>query len=219
MLIQAEARFERTDANLKRVQKLPPGSLTSEEIDIVKSDRGEAEGNLGAARANLRTARINLGFTKVRAPISGRISRRNIDPFNLVKADDTVVTNIVSMDPMYVYFDLDERTILKLQKMIREGKIKWSSEPGLFGLTAWSLSDLLPVLLGEKALGPATAVWLGETTSWLQKKKAHGQKPSWSVNMGLPVLMGLSDEDGYPRKGWVNFADNKVPPVLFLGEF
>src|SRR5262249_46077928 len=48
-----------------------------------------------------------------------------IDPGNLVKADDTVLTTLVSLDQMYAYFDLDERTTLHLQELIRDGKIHW----------------------------------------------------------------------------------------------
>ena len=69
-------------------------------------------------------AKLNLDFTEVKAPISGRISRRMVDPGNLVRADDTMLTTIVSLDPMYAYFDIDERTLLKLRRLTAEGKIK-----------------------------------------------------------------------------------------------
>ena len=52
------------------------------------------------------------------APSSGKISRRYIDPGNLVKNDDTILTTLVSLDPIYAYFDLDERTALRLQRPV-----------------------------------------------------------------------------------------------------
>jgi RND family efflux transporter MFP subunit len=68
------------------------------------------------------TAKIKLDFTKVQAPLSGRVSRRLQDPGNLIKEDDTLLTTIVQLDPMYVYFAVDERTVLNLRrKGINEG--------------------------------------------------------------------------------------------------
>ena len=61
-----------------------------------------------------------------------------VDPGNLIKADDTVLTSIVTQDPMYVYFDVDEQNMLKVRRLIREGKIKAKSEkevPVMFGLS------------------------------------------------------------------------------------
>jgi RND family efflux transporter MFP subunit len=77
-----------------------------------------------AARAIRELARLNLSFTKVSAPVGGCIGRPLVDPGNIVKADETVLATIVSKDPMYAYFDLDERTVLELRQGIASGKIK-----------------------------------------------------------------------------------------------
>ena len=72
-----------------------------------------------------------------RSPFAGRISRRLIDPGNLVKADDTPLTTLVALDPLYAYFDIDERTLLRLRRLIAEGKIKSAREteaPVMVGL-------------------------------------------------------------------------------------
>ena len=66
-------------------------------------------------------AKLNLGFTRVAAPITGKISRTLIMPGNLVNADSTLLTTIKSIDPMYAYFNIEEPTVLRIQKMIREG--------------------------------------------------------------------------------------------------
>jgi RND family efflux transporter MFP subunit len=68
-------------------------------------------------------AKLNQDFTKVTAPISGRTSRELITEGNLVTADSTALTTIVSLDPIYAYFDIDERTLLDIQQKIREHKI------------------------------------------------------------------------------------------------
>jgi len=73
-------------------------------------------------------AKLSSEFTKVKAPISGRLSRRLVDPGNLVQADVTPLTTIVSLDPLYVYFEVDERTVLRLRRLVREGKIKSRAE-------------------------------------------------------------------------------------------
>jgi RND family efflux transporter MFP subunit len=124
-LAQNQARLRRLEADLQRYASLRPLTAASrEELDKVKGDRDEAEAAVGVAKANLETARINIGFTEVRAPISGQVSRRYIDPGNMVKADDTLLTNIVSLDPIYGYFDVDERTFIRIQRLIHEGKVQ-----------------------------------------------------------------------------------------------
>ena len=86
-------------------------------------DRAEAEAMVGIAKANRDLAKLNLEYTKVRAPIGGLLSRRRVDPGNMVQADTTPLTTIVSPDPMYLYFDIDERTVMMLRGLVREGKL------------------------------------------------------------------------------------------------
>jgi RND family efflux transporter MFP subunit len=89
------------------------------------------------AQAALGQAERNLTWTEVRAPFDGRVSRQSIDPGNIVKADETVLTTIVSLDPVYAYFDIDERTTLRSRRLLIEGKIQSAREaklPVLIGL-------------------------------------------------------------------------------------
>jgi RND family efflux transporter MFP subunit len=121
---EAEAKLARLNLDVERAKKLhPSGIITKEQFDLVSGDYAQAEATLRAARASLKIAEVNLGYCKVRAPIDGRMSRPFIDPGNLVKADDTVLTRIVSQDPMWVYFDLDERTMLRLRRLVQQGSI------------------------------------------------------------------------------------------------
>ncbi len=75
------------------------------------------------AKANRDLAQLNYDWCEVRASTSGRLSRRMVDPGSLVKADSTVLTSIVSLDPIYVYFDVHEQTMLRIKHLMVEGKV------------------------------------------------------------------------------------------------
>src|SRR5262249_22866088 len=108
-LVLAQAHLKRLSADLARARPLlPRKAVSQEEYDKIAGDRDEAAATVGVARAAMRTAELNLEFTRVTAPFSGRVSRRLIDPGNMVKADDTILTSIRALDPMFVYFFLDE---------------------------------------------------------------------------------------------------------------
>jgi RND family efflux transporter MFP subunit len=126
---QYEASVQRLATDYQRARVLLPSrAISQEEMDRLSSTRSEASASVAAARAALRVAKLNLDFTKVSAPMDGRISRRLADPGNLVKADDTILTTIVQLDPIHAYFDIDERTVLRLRRLINEGKLRSSRE-------------------------------------------------------------------------------------------
>jgi membrane fusion protein, multidrug efflux system len=138
-LEQGKARLARLTNDHNRANLLlARNAIGKEEFDLINGNFEEGKATVGVYTASLDRARLDLDFTQVIAPISGRLSRRMVDPGNLVKADTTILTSIVSLDPMYVYFDIDERTILKLRRLIAEGKIKSRTEavlPVLVGLS------------------------------------------------------------------------------------
>jgi membrane fusion protein, multidrug efflux system len=101
-----------------------PGSISQQQLDQDRAAVDEAEARVMAYQASLDVQKLNLDFTKVRAPIDGRISRYYETPGNLVFGDKTILTTIVSLDPMYVYFDMDERTLLQIHRAINDGKVK-----------------------------------------------------------------------------------------------
>jgi RND family efflux transporter MFP subunit len=124
VVAEAEARAQRLTLDHERAKKLhPTGVMTKEQYDLISGDMAQALATLRASRASLKIAEVNLGYCQMRAPISGRMSRPYIDPGNLVKADDTVLTRIVSLDPIWVYFDLDERTMLRLRRLVHQGSM------------------------------------------------------------------------------------------------
>jgi RND family efflux transporter MFP subunit len=98
---------------LDRAEQLTKsGNIPIATVDDRRREYIAAQAQMQGAQAALRTASLNLEFTEIRAPISGRIDRRWVSEGNLVQADQTQLTSIVSLDPIYFYFDVDERLYL-----------------------------------------------------------------------------------------------------------
>jgi membrane fusion protein, multidrug efflux system len=162
-LEQAKAAATLAEANYKRAKELANqrvSAISKQDLDTSASQYATSKGQLETAQANVDSAQLNVDFCTVRAAIDGRVSRYLITVGNLVSQDQTVLTTIVSQDPMYAYFDVDEQTLLQVQQLIREGRMK----------SARTSSD-------------------------------------------VPVLMELSDEQGFPHRGSINFVDNRVDPA------
>jgi RND family efflux transporter MFP subunit len=129
IVVQSEAQLARLDADFRRGSTLfSRGAIGREEYDKIEGDRKAAAGSLASAKASRDIAKLNLEWTQVKSPLTGRIGRRRIDPGNLVKADDTPLVDIVSLDPIYAYFDVDERTLLRVRRLIRDKVIKSARE-------------------------------------------------------------------------------------------
>ena len=122
---QATAQKDLADRNFARAEELLRTKVSSkEDFDTRATARNQADAGLATAKATAAAAQLNLDFTRITAPVEGRVSRPFVTVGNLVGADATTLTNIVSVDPMYAYADIDERTVLAFQKLIREGKLK-----------------------------------------------------------------------------------------------
>jgi RND family efflux transporter MFP subunit len=124
-LALATARLERMGKDLARAQMLVRSrAISEEEVDTRISDQRQAQESVQAARATVNAAQLNVEFTQVRAPISGRISRNLISVGNLINGGTTqssLLTTIVSLDPIYCYFEADERAYLKGIRQLRNG--------------------------------------------------------------------------------------------------
>jgi RND family efflux transporter MFP subunit len=99
-------------------------AVSEEEVDTRTSDQRQAQESVQAARAMVNAAQLNVEFTQVRAPISGRISRNLVSVGNLINGgttQSTLLTTIVSLDPIYCYFEADERSYLKGIRQLRNG--------------------------------------------------------------------------------------------------
>ena len=116
---QLETHLELARNDLKRAESLRgTKAISAEEYDSRSNAVREAEAALVAARANEATARINLDYTQIKAPISGKIGRRLVTAGNFVQLQGnggsaTVLATIVSLDPIYAYFDVEESAFLK----------------------------------------------------------------------------------------------------------
>lgn len=121
VVAQTEARWKRLESQLERSQRLiQSNAISKEEYENLIYDRNEVKAAYQAALAAQETADLNLKFTTVKAPFAGRISRRLVDPGNLIIADNTILAHLVALHPIDAYFDMDERTVLRLRRMWEE---------------------------------------------------------------------------------------------------
>jgi membrane fusion protein, multidrug efflux system len=115
---QAEANRQLNDANFQRASRLRANNVTSkEEYDTSLAQKNQADAALVSSQAQVSAAKLNLDFTQIKAPISGRISREQVTVGNLVQTDNTLLTNITSVDPIYAYFNVDERSVERYQEL------------------------------------------------------------------------------------------------------
>ncbi|MDJ1158516.1 efflux RND transporter periplasmic adaptor subunit [Chelatococcus sp. SYSU_G07232] len=112
-LVSAQARLSFAESDLERAESLrKTGNISDQLLDQRRQNYLTAKAELDRAEATVREARLNYEFTEIRAPISGRIGRKLVSEGNLVNANQSLLTTIVSLDPIYFYFDVDERSFL-----------------------------------------------------------------------------------------------------------
>ena len=158
---QAQTKIDNSDLDVKRGQPLLDRKVLSQKtFDDRANLKREAEAALKVADAKLRTAELDLSFTRVVAPISGRMSRTLVTPGNFVNAGGavtpTLLSSIVSQNPIYLYFDVSENNALKYKRL------------------------------------------------------SLNQQPGGVSDNGAAVEIGLPDEKGWPHRGRVDFADNRL---------
>lgn len=128
-LVKAEKHYNTAGLLYDRVKaSYDKGIVGKDALDTAQGQLDEAEADIAYAAAALELAETNLKFTHIAAPFAGRLSKRMVDAGNLVKADDTLLTTIVALDPIYVAFDVDERTVMRLRDLIKKGEIRSSRE-------------------------------------------------------------------------------------------
>lgn len=113
-LVKRQAELKQADATLQRKELALKANAVSEvEVIQARADRDVAKANIQAAQAAIETAQINLSYTRIHAPVNGRIGRNLVDQGNLVGAGErTLLTTIVQDDPIYAYFTVNERDFL-----------------------------------------------------------------------------------------------------------
>jgi RND family efflux transporter MFP subunit len=159
---RAAAQLELARIESKRIESLPEDAAAPFERMTVAAHLHQAQAELEGAQAQVKSAELNVEWCRVIAPIGGRISRKVITTGNLVTGgggQSTLLTTIASIDPIYSYFEADERSVLKYTKLAREGK----------------------------------------------RTSARDAR--------IPCLMRLSNEEGFPHEGVIDFVDNRVDPA------
>ncbi|HEV7357279.1 MAG TPA: efflux RND transporter periplasmic adaptor subunit [Steroidobacteraceae bacterium] len=133
-LKRAKTALDLGRIELTRVQRLKDsGAVSQEELDQRKSAVAQQEADVAGTGAALESASLNLNFTKVTSPVDGRVSRAEVTRGNLVTGGingGTLLSSVVSMDPIYLYFDADEQSYLRYAQMARSGELPNSRDTG-----------------------------------------------------------------------------------------
>ena len=141
-LRRARVLLDQASVDLDRSQRLAPkGAISEKTFDDDVARKREREAQVEAAKAVVAAARLDLSYTRVTAPISGRVDRVLVSEGNLVTGAAgaaTLLTTIVSVDPVHVYFDLDEATYLRFRGEGRPDAVGAAPSPVAVGLTAES---------------------------------------------------------------------------------
>ncbi len=199
----SKAQLDLAKSNLTRASSLTKNNgISAQELDQYKSAYDQAVAQLEAAQANLEIYRLNLQYTHVTSPIDGQVSRYFLTLGNLINQDQTLLTTVVSLDPMYAYFDLDQRTLLRIRRAINEGKIRSRR-----AMPAGPEFPYEKAIAAQGLLAPsATALPTALTSLGLA---------ALDVPVGpaeLPVLLGMPGESQFPYSGVINFSNNQLNP-------
>ncbi|ESS74022.1 efflux pump periplasmic linker BepF [Methyloglobulus morosus KoM1] len=120
---QAKSKRELAQGDFQRAKRLlREQAISEEEYDTRSKNVVQSEAALQSAKAMVELAQLNVDYTQIHSPIDGRISRKLITVGNLVSADSTLLATIVSVDPIYLYLDADERSVLKYTRLGIAGK-------------------------------------------------------------------------------------------------
>jgi RND family efflux transporter MFP subunit len=128
---RAAAQLRLAQIEYDRVDGISPDSRSLSEHDTAAAQFEAARASKEAATAAVESARLNVEWCHVGAPIAGRVSSRLVTPGNLVTGGTgtgTLLTTIVSVDPVYAYFDLDESTAQHLGQLVGDGKLRPAGE-------------------------------------------------------------------------------------------
>ena len=129
-LEQAQAQQKLNDANLERAQDLlAKNVIAKQDFDTTAAQKYVADAQVIASQASLESAQLNLSFTQIRSPIHGRIGVQLVNRGNLVQANTTNLTTLVSIDPIYAYFYVDEASVMQYRQAVKEGKWPNAGQP------------------------------------------------------------------------------------------
>jgi multidrug efflux system membrane fusion protein len=193
---RAEAVVERANSELQRAERLRvENAMAREEFDRRSAFARESTAEVAAVDAALAAAELNLEFTQVTAPISGRVGRAIITEGNLVSSgpgEATLLTTLVSIDPIHAHFDADESIFLKYVELARQGRrqnarsTKQPIEMELAGETGYQRKGELDFI--DNRLDPSTGTIRG---------RALFRNPTGDLTPGLFVRLRLPGSSRY----------------------
>lgn len=158
-LYATEARMTQASQELSRSDELLQKNATSRaEFDKAVANVAELRGQVDNLKATVARNQLDLDFTRVSSPINGLLGRTLVTNGNLVVADSTILSTVVSVDPIYVDFDVDEQSVLDYRSRILGGEVKSARD------------------------------------------------------VKIPIRLGLSNEDGFPHEGYIDFVNNTTDP-------
>jgi len=166
-LARLEAVEEKARIDVARSERLQPsGAVSRDEYEQNVAQLKITQAAIAGAKALATEAELNLEFTHIVSPIDGRVGRARVREGNLVQSGTntaSVLTTVVTTDPIYVAFGIDEQALLKYQELAR--------------------------------------------------RSGRAPRPSALTELRLPVEIGLANEEGFPRKGVLDFTDNQLDPA------
>jgi RND family efflux transporter MFP subunit len=119
---EAQAKKAKLDNARNKKVALTPGAVSQQDLDLYQAAEDQAVANLESSRSKMETAKLNLDWSKVTAPVNGLVGRLLVTRGNLILANQTTLTTVICQDPMWVYFDMDEPTALRVRELARQGK-------------------------------------------------------------------------------------------------
>lgn len=155
-LARAEARLDLARRELKRARSLQEaGVMSGEELDAKIGEERQADADVEAGKAGLAQAELNLDFTRIEAPFAGRVGAAEVQAGNLIQPGATLLTTLVSIDPVRVDFEIDEPAYLRLKRNLSSSPDSGSTvRVALAGDTAPTAEGR--VVFIDNALDPAT---------------------------------------------------------------
>lgn len=137
-LSEATLKLAQADnARAKNVAKMNAGAISQQDLDKYQATEDQAAAQLAAMKAAMEGYKLNLEFTQIKAPVDGQVSRYQLTLGNLATQDQTQLTTVVSLDPMYAYFEVDENTMLRIVRQLLPGSkdaLRNKQVPVLMGL-------------------------------------------------------------------------------------
>jgi len=169
---RAQTQYKLAQLEFERGQRLEKSrAMSRETLEERRAERDSAQAQVEAAQAVLRTAELDLGFTEVRAPMGGRVSDIRVDVGNVISggsADSTLLTTIVSLDPIELEIEASESEFMRYTRLDSEGRRKSSRdvqnpvEARLIDEEGWPHKGRMTFVDNE--LDPVTGTMLGRAT-------------------------------------------------------